>query len=196
MYASVRVRKHVCLYLCIYTYIHPYIGTCIHAHTHTHIYASPLKDPRVLALFGRNPLNHDSRVLVLFGKNPLKYDSINPKEPLHSTALPGNPGYPHQLQYHVYAVCVNPYVCLYAYGTRVMDTKHKLSEGGIYEYKRARLQRQRHCGALTSVDRGHGTKGRHNDRDGDDDVDEDNDYAGAEDEDVDGDVDHEDDDEF
>ena len=54
-----------------------------------------------------------------------------------------------------------------------MDTKHKLSEGGIYEYKRARLQRQRHCGALTSVDRGHGTKGRHNDRDGDDDVDED-----------------------
>ena len=161
-----------------------------------HIASPPLKDPRVLALFGRNPLNHDSRVLVLFGKNPLKYDSINPKEPLHSTALPGNPGYPHQLQYHVYAVCVNPYVCLYAYGTRVMDTNHKLSEGGIYEYKRARLQRQRHCGALTSVDRGHGTKGRRNDRDGDDDVDEDNDYAGAEDEDVDGDVDHEDDDEF
>ena len=92
-------------------------------------------------------------------------------------------------------MCVNPYVCLYAYGTRVMDTKHKLSEGGKYEYKRARLQRQRHCGVLTSVDRGHGTKGRHNDRDGDGDVDEDNDYAGAEDEDVDGDVDHEDDDE-
>ena len=61
----------------------------------------PLKDPRVLALFGRNPPKYDSRVLVLFGKNPLKYDSINPKEPLHSTALPGNPGYPHQLQYHV-----------------------------------------------------------------------------------------------
>ena len=141
-------------------------------HTYIHILYKcfpPLKDPRVLALFGRKPLNHDSRVLVLFGKNPLKYDSINPKEPLHSTALPGNPGYPHQLQYHEYAVCVNPYVCLYAYGTRVMDTKHKLSEGGIYEYKRARLQRQRHCGALTSVDRGHGTKGRHNDRDGDDD---------------------------
>ena len=186
------IYKHTHIY--IYTYIYIYIHTC--THTHTYIYASPLKDPRVLALFGRNPLNHDSRVLVLFGKNPLKYDSINPKEPLHSTALPGNPGYPHQLQYHVYAVCVNPYVCLYAYGTRVMDTKHKLSEGGIYEYKRARLQRQRHCGALTSVDRGHGTKGRHNDRDGDDDVDEDNDYAGAEDEDVDGDVDHEDDDEF
>ena len=136
------------------------------------------------------------RVFWSYSERTPSNDSINPKEPLHSTALPGNPGYPHQLQYHVYAVCVNPYVCLYAYGTRVMDTKHKLSEGGIYEYKRARLQRQRHCGALTSVDRGHGTKGRHNDRDGDDDVDEDNDYAGAEDEDVDGDVDHEDDDEF
>ena len=28
-----------------------------------YINATPLKDPRVLALFGRNPLNHDSRVL-------------------------------------------------------------------------------------------------------------------------------------
>ena len=134
-----------------------------------HIYASPLRDPRVLALFGRNPLKYDSRlfwsysegtpsnmiraflvlfgkeplqydsrVWVVFGKDPLRYDSTNPKEPFHSTALPENPWYPHHLQYHVYAVCVNPCVCLYAYGTRVMDTKHKLSEGGMYEYKRAR----------------------------------------------------------
>ena len=27
-----------------------------------HIYASPLRDPRVLALFGRNPLKYDSRL--------------------------------------------------------------------------------------------------------------------------------------
>ena len=46
----------------------------------------PLKDPRVLALFGRNPLNHDSRVLVLFGKNPSNMTQLirkNPSIPQH-----------------------------------------------------------------------------------------------------------------
>ena len=154
IYIYICICIYICIYLYLYFYSHLYHSIFYHITSYhsilryiilyyitSYIYICfpPLKDPRDLALFGRNPLNHDSRVLVLFGKNPLKYDSI----PLHSTALPGNPGYPHQLQYHVYAVCVNPYVCLYAYGTRVMDTKHKLSEGGIYEYKRARLQRQR-----------------------------------------------------
>ena len=46
-------------------------------------------------------------------------------------------------------------------------------------------KRQRHCGVLTSVARGHGNTGRHNDRDGN----YDDDYHGVEDEDVDGDVD-------
>ena len=57
-------------------------------------------------------------------------------------------------------------------------------------------QKQRHCGVLTSVARGHGNKARQDDRDGDDDADEDDDYDGAGGKDVDGDVDHEDDDEF
>ena len=61
-----------------------------------------------------------------------------------------------------------------------------------HDYTCETKERQRHCGALTSVARGHGNKGRQNDRDGDDDADEDDDYDGVEDEDV---V-HEDDDKF
>ena len=91
MYAHVNVNAHVFAtvykrphtYVHIYTYIYIYVCVC----------ASPFKDPSVLALFG---------------KNPLQYNSINPKEPFHQHCLKalGCPRYPHHLQYRVYAVGV------------------------------------------------------------------------------------------
>ena len=67
------------------------------------------------------PRLKDSRALALFGKNPSNMTQLvrkNPSIPQH---------------------CLKALGTHYAYDTRVLDTKHKLTGAGIYEYKQARL---------------------------------------------------------